>query len=133
MHMVGSPTDMQANPTYDEVVNEVCEFLRQRVAYACERGVSMCNTIIDPGIGFGKTPQHNLEIMRRLRELKSLGRPILVGTSRKSTIGRVLGRPVHDRVWGTAATVRWRSHPAPTGCECMTLLKWRWLPEWRTR
>jgi dihydropteroate synthase len=105
MHMLGSPTDMQVNPTYDEVVHEVCEFLRQRVAHACERGVSICNTIIDPGIGFGKTPQHNLEIMGRLRELKSLGRPILVGTSRKSTIGRVLGRPVQDRVWGTAATV----------------------------
>ena len=105
MHMLGRPADMQANPTYDEVVHEVCGFLRQRVAYARERGISVCNTIVDPGIGFGKTPQHNLEIMRRLRELKSLGRPILVGTSRKSTIGRVLGRPVGDRVWGTAATV----------------------------
>jgi len=105
MHMLGRPTDMQVNPTYDEVVHEVCEFLRRRLAYACERGVSVCNTIVDPGIGFGKTPQHNLEMMRRLRELKSLGRPILVGTSRKSTIGRVLGRPAHDRAWGTAATV----------------------------
>ncbi len=105
MHMIGRPTDMQANPTYDEVVHDVSEFLRERVAYACERGIGLCNTIVDPGIGFGKTPQHNLEIMRRLREFKSLGRPILVGTSRKSTIGRVLGRPVHDRVWGTAATV----------------------------
>ncbi len=105
MHMLGHPADMQTNPAYEDVVHEVCEFLRQRVEYARERGVSACNTIVDPGIGFGKTPQHNLELMRRLRELTSLGRPILVGTSRKSTIGRVLGRPVHDRVWGTAATV----------------------------
>ena len=105
MHMLGRPADMQANPTYEDVVHEVCEFLRQRVAYAREHGVSVCNTIVDPGIGFGKTPQHNLEIMRRLRELRSLGRPILAGTSRKSTIGRVLGRPAHGRAWGTAATV----------------------------
>jgi len=105
MHMLGRPADMQANPTYEDVVHEVCEFLRQRVAYAREHGVSVCNTIVDPGIGFGKTPQHNLEIMRRLRELRSLGRPILAGTSRKSTIGRVLGRPADDRAWGTAATV----------------------------
>ncbi len=105
MHMLRRPADMQVDPTYDEVVQDVCEFLRERVAYACERGIEPCNTIVDPGIGFGKTPQHNLEIMRRLSEFKSLGRPILVGTSRKSTIGRVLGRPVHDRAWGTAATV----------------------------
>ncbi|MDD4336101.1 MAG: dihydropteroate synthase [Firmicutes bacterium] len=105
MHSKGRPTHMQADPTYECVVREVYDFLAERMAYACERGISPCNIILDPGIGFGKTPQHNLEIMRRLAEFKSLGRPILMGTSRKSTIGKVLRKPVGDRVWGTAATV----------------------------
>jgi dihydropteroate synthase len=105
MHSKGRPTHMQADPTYECVVREVYSFLAERMEYACERGVSPCNIILDPGIGFGKTPQHNLELMRRLAEFKSLGRPILVGTSRKSTIGKVLHKPVSDRVWGTAATV----------------------------
>jgi dihydropteroate synthase len=105
MHSKGRPTHMQADPTYECVVGEVYGFLAERMAYACERGISPCNIILDPGIGFGKTPQHNLEIMRRLAEFKSLGRPILRGTSRKSTIGKVLQKPVQDRIWGTAATV----------------------------
>lgn len=105
MHSKGRPTHMQADPTYECVVGEVYGFLAERMAYACERGISPCNIILDPGIGFGKTPQHNLEIMRRLAEFKSLGRPILMGTSRKSTIGKVLQKPVQDRIWGTAATV----------------------------
>ena len=105
MHSKGRPTHMQADPTYECVVREVYGFLAERMAYACERGISPCNIILDPGIGFGKTPQHNLEIMRRLAEFKSLGRPILMGTSRKSTIGKVLQKPVQDRIWGTAATV----------------------------
>ncbi|MEA4884768.1 MAG: dihydropteroate synthase [Clostridia bacterium] len=105
MHMKGRPWDMQVNPTYTSVVHEVCEFLRERISFARERGIPACNTIVDPGIGFGKAPEHNLEIMKRLAEFRSLGRPILVGASRKGTIGKVLGTPVYDRVYGTAATV----------------------------
>ncbi|MCR4424755.1 MAG: dihydropteroate synthase [Firmicutes bacterium] len=105
MHMKGRPRDMQINPHYDSVVHEIHEFLDQRIKYAQEQGIPPCNIIIDPGIGFGKTPEHNLEILARLAEFRSLGRPILVGTSRKSTIGKVLGLPVSERLFGTAATV----------------------------
>jgi dihydropteroate synthase len=105
MHMKGRPRDMQENPEYESVVSEVTGFLRTSVARAKEYGISGENIIIDPGIGFGKTVAHNLELLRRLKELKSLGCPILLGTSRKSFIGRTLGLPVEDRVEGTAATI----------------------------
>ena len=97
---------MQANPTYDDLLGEVSAYLAERVRALVEAGVDDRLLLIDPGIGFGKTVEHNLELLRRLRELKSIGRPIVVGTSRKATIGRVLGDlPVEERIEGTAATV----------------------------
>ena len=90
---------------YHDLMGDIVDGLRESVEIALERGVSWENVIVDPGIGFGKTPAHNLVVMRRLRELKSLGRPILMGTSRKSVIGLTLGVPMGDRVEGTGATV----------------------------
>ncbi len=104
MHMQGTPGDMQQNPSYEDVIDDICDFLAERIAAAVDAGVPEEQIIIDPGFGFGKTVNHNLEIVRRLGEFRRLGRPILVGPSRKSTIGAVLNRPVHQRLWGTAAT-----------------------------
>ncbi|MGE5587966.1 MAG: dihydropteroate synthase [Clostridia bacterium] len=105
MHMKGLPRDMQENPRYDSVVGEILGFLRDAVARAESCGIPRDDIVIDPGIGFGKTVAHNLEILRRLKEFRSLGLPILVGTSRKSVIGKVLNLPVDQRLEGTAATV----------------------------
>ncbi|MHB8894211.1 MAG: dihydropteroate synthase [Candidatus Geothermincolia bacterium] len=105
MHMQGEPRNMQENPTYDDVVGDISRFLLERAAYAVELGVDEGSIMIDPGIGFGKTVEHNLEILRRLEELRSLGYPVVLGTSRKRFIGSVLGRDVGDRTMGTAATV----------------------------
>lgn len=106
MHILGTPKDMQIDPCYDDLMGEIVGWLRGRVKALMEAGVDEKLLIVDPGIGFGKTPDHNLEILRRLAELKSLGRPIMVGTSRKATIGKVLGGlPANERLEGTAATV----------------------------
>ncbi|MEW6095277.1 MAG: dihydropteroate synthase [bacterium] len=105
MHIQGTPQDMQQNPQYKCVVSEIILYLQQRINAAIDAGIDKEKIIIDPGIGFGKTVEHNLEILRRLREFKSLGRPILIGTSRKSLIGKVLDLPVDKRLEGTAATV----------------------------
>lgn len=106
MHILGTPKDMQANPEYEDLMGDICRFLRGRLDALVEAGVDEKLLIVDPGIGFGKTSEHNLEILRRLSELKSIGRPILIGTSRKSTIGKVLGGLSPDeRLEGTAATV----------------------------
>ncbi len=106
MHMQGTPQTMQLNPTYTDCVGEIAEFLRQQAEAAQRVGLPKDRIIVDPGIGFGKTVEHNLEILRRLGELKALGYPVLIGTSRKSFIGKVLGIEVPaERVWGTAATV----------------------------
>lgn len=105
MHMKGTPKTMQLSPEYDSLISEIYAFLKERIERAVEGGVSPDRIIIDPGIGFGKRVEHNLEIIRRLREFKSLGKPILIGTSRKSFIGHVLDLPVEERVEGTAATV----------------------------
>ena len=91
MHMQGEPGTMQDAPRYDDVVSEVAAFLEERLAFAVERGVPEEHVCLDPGIGFGKTPDQNLEVLRRLGELVALGRPVLLGLSRKSTIGKVLG------------------------------------------
>jgi dihydropteroate synthase len=93
MHMQGEPRTMQAAPHYDDVVSEVLGFLEERVAFAVERGIREERICVDPGIGFGKTADQNLELIRRLGEIASLGRPVLVGASRKSTLGKVLGDP----------------------------------------
>lgn len=105
MHILGTPQDMQQNPQYTCVVSEIILYLRERIRKALEAGMEADKIIIDPGIGFGKTVEHNLEILRKLREFKSLGKPILIGTSRKSLIGKVLDLPVEERLEGTAATV----------------------------
>ena len=95
----------QIGTNYKEVVPDVIDSLRSSLNLVLDAGVPIENVILDPGMGFGKTAEHNLQILRSLQELKSLGRPLLVGMSRKRTIGYVLGLPVDDRVEGTAATV----------------------------
>jgi dihydropteroate synthase len=105
MHMKGTPQTMQQNPKYGDVVAEISDFFRQILKSAWSAGIERDKIILDPGIGFGKLPEHNLEILRRLDEFRRLGRPLAIGTSRKSFIGRAIGRQVHDRVNGTAATV----------------------------
>src|SRR5262249_60935990 len=92
------------NPEYDDVVAEVRDFLAERLAFATAAGIDEAKIWLDPGIGFGKTDQHNFELLRGLGELTALGRPVLVGTSRKSFIGRTDGSPTDDRLGGTIAT-----------------------------
>jgi dihydropteroate synthase len=104
LHMPGSPRTMQVHPVYDDVVDDVRAFLAQRIERATTAGVAEEKIWIDPGIGFGKTVEHNLELLRRLGELRRLGRPILVGTSRKSFIGKLTGADVGERLGGTIAT-----------------------------
>ena len=106
MHMPGLPMAIPAHPEYADVVAEVKDHLRERAEAARTAGIAPERIVLDPGIGFGKTVAHNLELLRRLRELTTLGYPLLVGASRKKTIGAVLGDlPPEDRVEGTAATV----------------------------
>jgi dihydropteroate synthase len=104
MHMQGSPRTMQENPVYDDVVDDVKDFLGERMRFAIAEGVAEERIWLDPGIGFGKTVEHNLELLRRLRELTELGRPLVVGTSRKSFIGKIGGAEVDDRLGGTVAS-----------------------------
>ena len=104
MHMQGTPKNMQLDPHYEDVTAEITRFLRERVLAAAEAGVSPDRIILDPGIGFGKALDHNLEILRCLDELRSLGQPLLLGASRKSLIGAILNLPADRRVFGTAAT-----------------------------
>lgn len=106
MHMQGDPRTMQLNPSYRDVVGEISSFLAERGRVAQESGVAAEAIVYDPGIGFGKTVEHNAEIIRRLAEFKALGRPLLVGPSRKSFIGRLLGDfPADRRLEGTAAAI----------------------------
>jgi dihydropteroate synthase len=104
MHMQGTPRTMQENPTYDDVVDDVRAFLAKRVQAAVDAGVDERRIWIDPGIGFGKTLEHNLELLGRLGELRELGRPIVIGTSRKSFLGRLTGREADQRLGGTVAS-----------------------------
>ncbi|OGW38226.1 MAG: dihydropteroate synthase [Nitrospirae bacterium GWC2_56_14] len=106
MHIKGTPRDMQQNPVYTDMVAEVRSYLADSITMAVQAGVKLESILVDPGIGFGKTLEHNLVLLNRLRELRSLGRPILLGTSRKKFIGTVLGIAEADRRQeGTAATV----------------------------
>lgn len=104
MHMQGDPRTMQANPVYDDVVDDVKAFLAERLAFAVDSGVAEEKVWLDPGIGFGKTLEHNLELLRRLSELRELGRPLVIGTSRKSFLGKIDGSAVDDRIGGTIAS-----------------------------
>ncbi len=105
MHMQGTPRTMQKDPTYDEVVRDVMRWLEERIEYAVQAGIAEERLIVDPGFGFGKTLGHNLELLRRLHELHALGRPLMVGTSRKSMLGMILDAPPEKRLHGTLATV----------------------------
>jgi len=106
MHIKGTPKDMQKGEIiYDDLMGEIKKYLQESINIALKAGVHGDLIIIDPGIGFGKTVNHNLIILKRLRELKELGKPILVGTSRKSMIGKILNLPEGERLEGTAATV----------------------------
>jgi dihydropteroate synthase len=93
MHMQGEPRTMQANPTYGDVVSDVKAFLEERIRFAVDAGIREDRVLVDPGIGFGKTVEHNFELIRRLDEIAALGRPVVVGFSRKSSLGRILGDP----------------------------------------
>ncbi|HEX2161071.1 MAG TPA: dihydropteroate synthase [Thermoleophilaceae bacterium] len=104
VHMQGDPRTMQADPRYGDVVAEVREFLEQRLAFAVGEGVAEEKVWLDPGIGFGKTVEHNLELLRRLDEICAIGRPVVVGTSGKGFIGQITGRPAGERLAGTIAT-----------------------------
>lgn len=104
MHMLGEPRTMQEDPRYEDVVTEVKAFLAERLEAAVAAGIDEDRVWLDPGIGFGKTGAHNMELLRRLGELRELGRPLVVGTSRKSFIGRVDGSPADQRLGGTIAS-----------------------------
>lgn len=105
MHMQGTPRTMQEHPRYDDLMGEIVASLRESMGLAADAGIEEGQIVVDPGLGFGKTVEHNLEVLRRLGELRSLGRPILVGPSRKSFIGKLTGAPAGERLFGTAATV----------------------------
>jgi dihydropteroate synthase len=105
MHMLGEPRTMQLDPRYDEVVADVAAFLEERLAHATGAGIAEERILLDPGIGFGKKLEHNLELLRRLDEIVAIGRPVVVGTSRKSFLGLLTGRAEPDqRLPGTIAT-----------------------------
>jgi dihydropteroate synthase len=103
MHMLGEPGTMQQDPRYEDVVGEVCAFLEQRMAACAEAGVACERIVLDPGFGFAKTLDHNLSLFKHLDVVRALGRPLLVGVSRKSMIGQALGREVHERLYGGIA------------------------------
>jgi dihydropteroate synthase len=104
MHMLGEPRTMQLDPRYDDVVSDVKAFLEERLAFAVDHGVDEERVWLDPGIGFGKTIDHNLELLRRLDEIVAIGRPVVIGTSRKSFLGKITGRDVAERLPATIAT-----------------------------
>ncbi len=106
MHIKGTPKNMQANPIYEALIPEIMDYLRESIRLAVESGIAEDKIIIDPGIGFGKTFDHNLEIIKNLHEFKYLEKPILIGPSKKAFIGKILGdAPAPERLEGTAAVV----------------------------
>ncbi len=107
MHMRGTPRNMQKNPRYRDVVSEIFAFLRERIDFCEQAGIDIEKTIVDPGIGFGKTVEHNLQILKNLDQFKSLGRPIIIGVSRKSLIGKVLQLEPEQRLEGSLAAAIW--------------------------
>jgi dihydropteroate synthase len=105
MHMKGTPGDMQINPVYDDLIHEILDFLKDAVDRCAAAGIRRDLTVIDPGIGFGKTFDHNLQIIRELSQFKSLERPVLIGPSNKAFIGHILDRAPHERDTGSMAAV----------------------------
>jgi dihydropteroate synthase len=105
MHMLGEPATMQLNPSYTDVIEEVYDFLRSRIEAAVAWGIDRERIAVDPGIGFGKRLEDNLALLNQLASLTGLGRPIVIGPSRKGFLGTLLGRSVLEREWGTAAAV----------------------------
>jgi len=106
MHIKGTPKTMQANPVYDDLIKEINDYFKQSIDIALKAGIEPSKIILDPGIGFGKTVEHNIEIIKRLNEFKSLGFPILLGPSRKSFIGKLCNDiPTEQRLSGTLASV----------------------------
>lgn len=104
MHMKGNPRTMQKNPVYKFLIDEIIEYLYKAIERAVSAGIDKDKIIVDPGIGFGKTAEHNLEILKRLKDFKVLGRPILVGPSRKSFIGKILNVQPQERIFGTISS-----------------------------
>ncbi len=102
MHMLGTPRTMQVNPVYESVISEIIAFLEERMSFAVQSGIKRSQIVVDPGIGFGKTVTHNLDIIRNLDSFSCMDRPILLGASRKRFIGTILGRPEGERELGTA-------------------------------
>ncbi len=102
MHMQGTPGDMQVNPHYADVIGEICAFFQERTAWMQTQGIRPERIILDPGIGFGKTLEHNLMILRNISMFKALGFPVLIGHSRKSFLGKLLGLQIEERDWATA-------------------------------
>ena len=105
MHIQGTPRDMQKSPRYDDLIGEIYSCLAWSCSAAVEAGVNRQSIIADPGIGFGKTLAHNLKLINQLDSFRGLGVPILLGTSRKSVIGKIIKKPVQERLYGTAASV----------------------------
>ena len=103
MHMQGTPQTMHLAPRYDEVVSDVRRFFEERLQVCADEGIAACSVVLDPGIGFGKTDEHNWTLLARLEELRALGRPICLGVSRKGFLGRLLGRDVGERTAGSLA------------------------------
>ena len=105
MHIKGKPKTMQSNPLYDDLLNDINSFFKKQIIFAQSNGIVRDNIILDPGIGFGKTFNHNLTIINNLKDLCNLGHPIMVGTSRKAFIGDILDAPPRERIEGTIASV----------------------------
>ena len=103
MHMLGEPGDMQDNPHYEDLVGEVSTFLADSMARCAAAGIGAERIVLDPGFGFAKTLQHNLSLFKHMEALHALGRPLLVGVSRKSMVGQTLNRPVAERLYGSLA------------------------------
>ncbi len=131
MHMQGTPGTMQNRPVYADAVSEVRNFLEERMAFAVSKGVSAAQIVLDPGIGFGKTDEHNLALLNGIGELAAAGRPVLIGVSRKSLFGRLLGRDVNERLAGSLAAAVFavmhgaqllRVHDVKESCDAIRLV-----------
>jgi dihydropteroate synthase len=116
MHMQGTPKTMQQQPHYDDVVKDILRFFEERICFAMRAGIAEANIWLDPGFGFGKTADHNLELVRRLDAFLRFGRPVLLGASNKSTIGTVLNADIHDRAEGNMAVV---AYAVAKGVHCV--------------